>query len=170
MNEKIGSFCIGDHTIVGANSSIENACVGSSCNIAENCRIVESIVWNNVKIGANSDIINCIVIDNVVIEPGSQYRNKLLINSGDKNAPKLNEYPIEFTYRTPAVDDKGHESEESDLFDEESEEDEVEQNKNNFGDEVRSVIVSKINEGGSAEDIKFEIKSLKFSYDKNFSE
>ena len=166
MNEKLGSFSIGENTVVGSYTTIEDSCIGSGNNIGENCEITESIVWNDVKLGNNCIIKNCVITDGVEIKPDSELTNVLII---DQNGEQKH-HPIEFNYRKQLVDQKGEESEESDLIEEESDEEEKGDGNNMFDEEVRAIVMRQINEGHPIESIKVEINTVRFSDNKTLSD
>lgn len=164
MNEKLGSCCFGMDWSIGTNTTVEDSCISPKTNIDENCSIVESVIWRNVSIGANWVIKNCIVTNNVTIPANSELINQLIIDANGKQTSQ----DISFIYRN--ADKEGDESEESDLIEDESDDEQANAAGVSFEDEVKAVVRRQLDEGHSIEFARVEINSLKFSNNKSFAD
>lgn len=165
MNEKLGAFCVGEHSSIGANTVIENSCIGTRCNIAENCEISECIIWDQATIQKNCELQNCIITHGVSIESNTQLSNVLIMNENGK----LVTHDISFKYRKVS-EELGHDTDESNLIEEESDEEVVQKAEHNFDDEIRAIVMRQITEGHPIESIKVEINTVRFSDNKNLAD
>jgi len=159
QSTKIGCYCIGEESHLGAGSLIENSIIGSKSHIAENTEVYESIIHNKVVIESGCDIRKCIIAEGVKIEKGTKIDNKLVISHND--AYIMHDIKIDELIDSSIVD-----SEESDLLSEETDEEQ----KLSFEDEIRAIVLREINEDHGIDSIKIEINSVRFSENKTLAD
>lgn len=162
-NEKIGSFCVGNKTIVNSFSQIQDSCIGGRVKIEENSKIFESILFNKVKIGNNCTIKNCILTEGVNIKDNIHLENQVIIeNNGEQKTQE-----IKFCYKNNK-EKTGDETDESDLIEDESDEEDI--TPLTFEEEVEAIISRQIEEDHPIDSIRVEVNSIKFSKNKSNSE
>ncbi|CAI2362614.1 unnamed protein product [Moneuplotes crassus] len=164
-NDKIGSFCVGDKTVVDFLATIKDSCIGPSSLIGEMSVITESILYGNNTIGQNCSISNCILAPGVSIQNDAVISDSLVINKDGENSYET----IKLVYSNGKNLD-GDDTDESDLIEDETDEDSDEVFEVTFEDEVKAIIKRQRDEDHQVDSVRVEVNSIKFSKHKSNSE
>ena len=113
----------------------------------------------------NIEIHNCIITEGVTIPNLSRYKDVLIYQDGDKYSTE----PISIHFRN-FIEKDGDETDESDLIQDDSDEEEKEAVALSFEEEIESIIKRQMEEEHPIDSARVEINSVKFSANKSLSD